>query len=268
MNTIPVLDKGSVTLLEVLGSDDLIANAARTSYKSSAKTSKDNDKLIGRLLRHGHMSPFEMCEMIFVIEAPIFVARQWFRHRTASLNEVSARYTVVEDKYYVPKNIRGQSKTNKQMSVEEDIYGKDLIIASIEQTCKELFKIYNQLLNMGVAREQARIILPLTTYTRFYWKMNLRNILHFIKLRTAEDAQWETRQYANVIAQEVKNHFPIVWRHFEDCELNSLKLTSRELVKIKSKLEETEDIQVSEDDDLPSASEFKEKAERLGLHAS
>lgn len=218
---ITVLDHGYVCLQETMGSDGVIADAARTTYNKNGRAgqlvcSKDI-RLIHRLMRDRHTSPFEMAEMRFLISLPIFVARQWVRHRTANVNEFSARYSVMLDLCYIPDvhHIRGQHETNKQMSgeplntVEAELLQKMMIDQS-----KEAFKTYHTLIDNGVSREMARIVLPLNTYTKWMWKCDLHNILNFLRLRLAPDAQPEIRAYAEAIAVFVKQVFPHTWDAF------------------------------------------------------
>lgn len=211
---IPVLDKGFVSVVDYMGDDSIIATAARVSYGGSTKTAADDARLIRRLMRDRHTSPFEMCEIRLHIRLPIFVARQFIRHRTASVNELSARYTEVKDDFYLPDAdaIRLQSKSNKQGS--EGVLQGELGVA-----CKDLFsavheagnEAYKTARQFEVSRELARIVLPLSTYTEWHWKIDLHNLLHFLELRSAPDAQQEIREYAEVIAQIVKGWVPVTY---------------------------------------------------------
>ncbi len=248
MREIPVLDKGFVRLVgymvdlvdtEPEGFDDhfehtgfrvphghtldaQIVRAARVSYGKGTKTIREDEKLIRYLLKHEHWSPFEMVEFKFHVKAPIFVARQWFRHRTASVNEVSARYSVVEDEYYVPEYWRLQDTKNKQGSVGRldeltNAYATDAYTEAVEMA----FKAYEALLNAGVAREMARMVLPVSVYTQFYWKQDLRNLLHFLRLRLDPHAQWEIRQYAEAILQLIEPLVPVTVRAWKELYMNA-----------------------------------------------
>ena len=225
-----VLDKGFVRLVDVMGNDQAIVQAARVSYGEGTKTVREDSALIDYLMRHQHTSPFEMVEFKFHVKAPIFVARQWFRHRTASVNEISARYSVIKDEFYVPEKFRKQSKVNKQASegfLEEpdNSYSEDIYRYSVEKS----FEHYNSLLKLGVSRELARAVLPVSTYTEFYWKQDLHNLLHFLKLRLSEDAQFEIREYAKAISEIVKEMVPITWKAFEEHVLFAKRFSKTEI---------------------------------------
>lgn len=215
-----VLDHGYVDLQEVMGSDAVIADAARTTYNRNELihevTSRDV-RLIKRLMRDRHTSPFEMAEMRFLVSLPIFVARQWVRHRTANLNEFSARYSEMPEQFYIPdlENIRVQHVTNKQMSGERlsEVKAGHFRQIMIDRS-KAAFDTYHTLIANGMSREMARIVLPLNTYTKWMWKCDLHNILNFLRLRLAPDAQAEIRAYAAAVASFVKQKFPVVWEAF------------------------------------------------------
>lgn len=225
---IDVLDKGFVKLVDVMGEDISIPEAARVSYKSEAKSLEDEERLLRYLMNHEHTSPFEMCEMKFHMKLPIFVARQLVRHRTASINETSGRYREMEPEFYIPEveNIKGQDTKNKQGSkgaLDPDL--QFFVKEKINKASQEAYAYYTILLECGVSREIARIVLPLNLYTEWYWKCDLRNILHLLHLRLDPHAQWETRQYAGAIAQFVAQCFPITWEAFQVREkrLNEVK---------------------------------------------
>lgn len=227
-NVVSILDKGFVRLIECTGSDELIVNAARTSYKWNKKST--DEQLIDYLVRNEHSSPIEFGEMIFHIKVPIFVARQMFRHRTASISEISARYTEVEEEYYIPEFFRGQNKINKQMSdgsLEEPT--NSYLLDYYEHVCQKTFECYKELLKNGVSRELARMILPLSTYTQFYWKQDLRNLLHFVRLRKDYHAQYEIQQVANAIELFIKEKFPFVYKSFNKHVINSVRFSEDEL---------------------------------------
>ena len=219
-----------VILVETMPSVNLenaIVQSARVSYGEGTKTVSEDTGLIRYLMRHWHTTPFEMVEFKFLIKCPIFIARQHMRHRTASINEYSARYSVVKDEFWIPSEFRKQSKINKQGS-EEPFLNHELLDEYIE-TCKNSFAMYQKMLDSGVSREIARSVLPQSTYTEFYWKINLHNLLHYLKLRMAPDAQQEIRELAMMIYSHVKRLVPNVAIAFEDFRLKSVVFTGPEL---------------------------------------
>jgi thymidylate synthase (FAD) len=232
---IKVLDKGFVRLVDVMGDDRAIVQAARVSYGEGTKSFRQDASLIDYLMRHRHTSPFEMVEFKFHIKAPIFVVRQWFRHRTASVNEISARYSVLKDEFYVPEKFRFQSKTNKQKS-EGEFEDREALETYL-RAINESYKSYIALLDRGVAREMARSTLPVSIYTEFYWKQDLHNLFHFLKLRLGEDAQHEIREYAKAIAQIVKDRVPLAYASFEEHVLYGKTFSKTELEVIKKYLD-------------------------------
>jgi len=217
---IEVLDHGYVRLVDSMGSDLSIVRSARVSYSAdwrSGSNEKSDEKLLRFLWQNKHTSPFEAVEFQFEIKCPIFVARQWHRHRTQSYNEVSARYTELPEEYYVPTipNIGKQSVTNKQAreidATMTDIERKIRIKNIIENQCVVHFLWYKQLLELECPRELARSVLPLSTYTRFFAKSNLRNWLHFLELRLDPHAQYEIRVYAEAIKTLIHPIIPVTW---------------------------------------------------------
>lgn len=233
-----VLDKGFVRLIDVMGEDTAIVQAARVSYGEGTKTVREDRGLIRYLMRHRHTSPFEMVEFKFHIKLPIFVARQWIRHRTANVNEYSGRYSVIRDEFYVPEieEIRTQSQFNKQGRSEENI-SEELareVAKKIEATQSKLYQEYEEFLNLNVARELSRINLPLSTYTEWYWKIDLHNLFHFLKLRLDKTAQFEIRKYAEVMADIVKQIVPLSYEAFEDYILNAITFSKYELMFLKN----------------------------------
>lgn len=229
-----VLDKGYVKLIDKMGTDKTIVNAARTSYGKGTKTVRDDENLLRYLMRHHHSGPFEFCEMTFEMKLPIFVARQLIRHRTFSVNEISARYSELPEEFYIPKVWRKQTTKNKQGSEGE----VEFDINYYETECNHLFSIYGAYLEEGMTREQARMVLPLSTYTKWVWKCDLRNILHMLKLRLDEHAQEETREYAKAIASIVKENFPITYKAFEDYMLYSVTFSRQEMDIIREHLKD------------------------------
>lgn len=198
-----------ISLVKSVGTDIDIVNSARVSFgKHKEELDAKDIKLIKYLWEHGHTSTFEHGSMTFRVKAPIFVARQWMRSRIASYNEVSARYTEVKDEFYIPTKFRKQSANNRQASIESNDLDNEKANLIYAKTIKEGFENYKELLALGVAREQARGVLPLTAYTEFYYTANLRSVLHFIKLRIHEGAQWEIQQYAKAMVELIEPLYP------------------------------------------------------------
>jgi thymidylate synthase (FAD) len=236
----PVLDKGFVRLVDVMGDDARIVQAARVSYGEGTKTVREDAALIDYLMRHRHTSPFEMVEFTFHIKAPILVVRQWFRHRTASVNEISARYSVMKDEFFLPSpaELRAQSRKNKQVGEgglpeEAASEAHERIAGSQRQAYAE----YQALLELGVARELAREVLPVGLYSEFYWKQNLHNLLHFLRLRLDWHAQAEIRSYADAVAHFVKQAVPLTWASFEEHLLGGVTLSRTELEAVRHLLD-------------------------------
>ena len=225
-----VLDHGFVRLVDHMPREDVdaaIVQSARVSYGDGTKTSRGDRGLIRYLLRHWHTTPFEMVEFKFHIKMPIYIARQHMRHRMASINELSARYSVVPTQYYEPDVLRGQSKVN------------------------------NQGLDRGTCREQARGNLPQSTYTEFYWKINLHNLMHYLHLRMDEHAQMEIREYANAIYELVKPLVPVTMEAFKDFRTDAMHLTGPEIRAIAT----------GEKIESPGERrEFEEKLKRLNIN--
>ena len=229
-----VLNHGHIILLDFMGSDQDVVLSARTSYQKGTKSVSDDRVLIRYLMRHFHFTPFECPVLRFHIKLPIFVERQWVRSRTCfGMNEVSARYSELPEEYYVPipDSIRQQSKVNKQGRDEPvDVTIATSFIEDTEKVALETFDQYHHDLGNGIARELARINLPLGTYTEKVWSMNLRNLLEFLVLRMDSHAQWEIRQYATIIGEQiVAPLFPLVWESFVDYRLQSLALSRLEI---------------------------------------
>ena len=226
-----IFDKISfIRLIDYMGGDDAIVQAARVSYGKGTTTVSDDRKLIRYLMKHKHTSPFEQVEFKFHIKMPIFVARQWVRHRTASLNEYSGRYSEMKNEFYFPDvdKIQGQSKDNNQGSDGIILDEAKMIQNEMVLFQEKCHKEYQKYLNKGVSREVARINLPLSQYTEWYWKMDLHNLFHFLKLRLDKHAQWEIRQYAKVIFNIIKDIVPISCEAFEDYILNSVTYSKQE----------------------------------------
>lgn len=211
---IKVLDKGFVRLINFLGGDETVVLAARVSTGKGLKGEEHDKKLIHYLMKHRHETPFEHSVFQFHISCPLFVARQWFRHRIASYNERSGRYVEYEDEFYLPDRLRLQAKSNKQASEFGEIPNEQELLRMIQETYDLVYERYKRLLAAGVARELARAILPLSLYTQFYWTINARSLMNFINLRADASAQWEIRQYAEAIAKIFKMKMPWTWEAF------------------------------------------------------
>lgn len=214
-----VLDKGHIQLLEWMGDDYSITNAARLSTNKTSTNLDRDTRLIFRLMKDRHTSPFEMVEFKFLVKCPIFVARQWFRHRTGNYNEWSGRYSEITEEYYVPdlSRMQAQHSTNKQMS-GENLSEESAVEAQrlIGVSSKLSYLEYRNLLDLGLSREVARMILPQNMYTKFIFKIDLHNLLNFIRLRSAPDAQWEIQQYSNAIIDLIDPIVPITLQAFRE----------------------------------------------------
>ena len=231
--TIKVLDHGYVKLFDYMGDDERIVTAARMSTSQGAKTPEEDAKLIDYLLRNRHTSPFEQVEFVFIIKMPIFVARQWVRHRTASLNEVSGRYIEFDPEFFVPEDLRIQAKINHQASEEGVIANQEDILREMRAEQALVKGNYEEYLSDGVARELARINLPLSTYTEMMWKMDLHNLFHFLSLRDEAHAQKEIRDYAVAIAELIQPIVPAAYAAYERHTKNGVKLSAEEVEVIK-----------------------------------
>jgi len=220
----PVLDKGFVRLVDYYGSDQRIVQAARVSYGNGTKSVSQDAALIDYLLRHQHTSPFEQVVFTFHLKMPIFVARQWVRHRMGRMNEVSGRYSIMKDEFYVPDAacIAKQSADNKQGRAAEPLPEAEAKAVRDEFTAGQeaAYHSYSGMVDNGLAREIARINLPLALYTEFYWQMDLHNLFRFLKLRLDSHAQYEIREYAKVLLSLVRTVCPMATASFEN-HLNS-----------------------------------------------
>lgn len=236
----PVLDHGFVRLVDYLGSDERIVQAARVSYGSGTKTYRQDKGLINYLLRNDHTSPFEQVNFTFHIKMPIFVARQWIRHRTGRVNEISGRYSVMSDECYIPAGdqINFQSEDNKQGRAPDpvDPQMQEQVRDLLAEDQKKTYETYRKLLDMGIAREIARIDLPLSLYTEWYWQMDLHNLFHFLSLRLDAHAQYEIRAYAEVVLEIVRAVCPIAVEAFEDHKRNGRSFSGKEVAAIKAML--------------------------------
>jgi len=236
----PVLDKGFVRLVDYLGGDERVVQAARVSYGAGTKTYREDAALIDYLLRNSHTSPFEQVILTFHVKLPIFVARQWIRHRTARINEISARYSVMKDEFYVPEaeDVALQSTDNKQGRSDEtpDPARIETIRAALAEGQKAAYTAYSSLVDEGIARELARINLPLSLYTEWYWQIDLRNLFHFLELRLDIHAQKEIRLYAGVILETAKKVAPRSCESFERHILKAVRFSGEELAELRKRL--------------------------------
>ena len=238
---IPVLDHGFIRIIDYMGDDGAIVQAARVSYGRGTRKIQDDAGLINYLMRHRHTTPFEMCEIKYHVKLPIFVARQWIRHRTASVNEYSARYSILDKEYYLPaaEHLAVQAESNRQgrgrvLSADEAAHVRALLRADAERCYRD----YEEMLNTdtqgnrrdpqrdGLARELARINLTLATYTQWYWKIDLHNLLHFLSLRADPHAQYEIRAYAEAMLATVARWVPITHRAFLDYRLGATLISA------------------------------------------
>jgi thymidylate synthase (FAD) len=230
-DAIKCLDKGFVRLVDSMGGDDAIVQAARVSYgQGTSKVSQDRG-LIRYLMRHRHTTPFEMVEFKFHCKMPIFVARQWVRHRTANINEYSLRYSEARDEFYYPEpeNIQFQSTLNKQgRSGEVPPELKQKVLEYFKENSERSFALYQELNEAGVARELARSLLPVNIYTEWYWKNDLHNLLHFIGLRSDGHAQYEIRVFSDAMAHYVKEKAPFAWEAYQDYVVHGMRFSKIE----------------------------------------
>jgi len=234
------LNAGFVRLIDYMGSDESIVQAARVSYGKGTKTPSEDRILLRYLMRHRHTTPFEMVELKFHVKLPIFVARQWIRHRTANVNELSGRYSIMKDEFFVPseESIKAQTTKNKQGRGEEEVplELRRKVLDTILSDQQLNYNHYQEFLKDDIAREIARINLPLSLYTQWYWKIDLHNLLHFLRLRIDKQAQYEIRVYAETIARIVERITPLAWEAFEDYILNGERFSKAELKFISDNL--------------------------------
>jgi thymidylate synthase (FAD) len=239
----PVLDKGFVRLVDYLGGDERVVQSARVSYGAGTKTFREDAGLIDYLLRNRHTSPFEQVVMTFHIKLPIFVARQWIRHRTARLNEISGRYSVMNDDFYIPapEDVSLQSTDNKQgRSGAVDPEEAEKVRAGFEAAQKKAYGDYRELVDRGIARELARINLPLSVYTEWYWQIDLHNLFHFLELRLDPHAQKEIRLYAEILFDIAKKTAPRCCASFEEHALNGVRFSGAEFAELRRRLRGTD----------------------------
>ena len=248
----PVLDHGFVRVVDYMGSDTAIVQAARVSYGAGTKQSRQDAGLIRYLLRHSHTTPFEMCEIKFHIKLPIFVARQWIRHRTANVNEYSARYSILDNEFYVPaaEHLAAQSTSNRQ-GRGETLKGQEAkrVLELLRGDAIQAYNHYQEMLNedingetlasnrQGLARELARMNLSLNFYTQWYWKVDLHNLLNFLWLRSDDHAQYEIRAYANVMLETLKRWGPLTYEAFADYRIGGANISAKGLEAIRRRLQ-------------------------------
>ena len=250
----PVLDSGFVRVIDYMGDDDAVVQGARVSYGRGTRQVSSDRGLIRYLMRHRHTTPFELCDLKLHVRAPIFVARQWFRHRTASINEYSGRYSVLEREFYLPAadQVATQSATNRQGRGEAaDAETARATIETLRQEAARSYDAYLAMLNQdedgaaidpgreGLTRELARTTLPVSIYTQFYWKVNLWNLLHFLDLRADSHAQYEIRVYAEAILGVVARWVPTVHEAFQDYVRNAVPLSAQQLALVRAALGST-----------------------------
>ncbi len=265
-----VLDHGFVRLIDYMGDDHAITQAARVSYGKGTKSVNNDKGLIRYLLRHRHTTPFEMVEAKFHIKVPIFVARQWIRHRTANVNEYSARYSILDKEYYIPapEQLGVQSRENHQ-GRGKVLEGEEAaeVLQILKEDAERNYKSYEYMINVdengelldngkeGLARELARMNLTLNTYTQWYWKIDLHNLLHFLALRADHHAQYEIRVYAEAMLNILKQWLPITYEAFIDYRTGGLQLSKQQL-KVVQRLIKGEE--VTHETSGMSAREYKE----------
>jgi thymidylate synthase (FAD) len=273
---LPVLDHGFIRVVDYMGDDHAIVQAARVSYGRGTKKARDDAGLINYLLRHWHTSPFEMCEIKLHVKLPIFVARQWIRHRTANVNEYSARYSILDNEFYVPapEHLAAQSAANRQ-GRSEPLSGAEAerVYQILREDAERAYRHYEEMLNetatgevldeskQGLARELARMNLPVSFYTQWYWKTDLHNLMHFIRLRADAHAQYEIRAYANVLFDVMRRWVPFTAEAFENYRSGAVQLSEKGFQVVRRMLAGDE---VAREDVDMSAREWRELMELLG----
>ena len=248
---LPVLDHGFVRVLDYMGDDGAVVQAARVSYGKGTRKVREDQGLINYLMRHRHSTPFEMCEIKYHVKLPIFVARQWIRHRTANVNEHSARYSILDQEFYVPKPEHLAAQANRNRQGRGDVLtGEDnaRVLDLLRQDAQQAYAHYQEMLNLddngevlddgrtGLARELARMNLSLNYYSQWYWKIDLHNLLHFLSLRADDHAQFEIREYADVMMETVKQWVPQTFAAFQDYRMAGASLSAKGLAVVKRML--------------------------------
>ncbi|MBP6736430.1 MAG: FAD-dependent thymidylate synthase [Rhodobacteraceae bacterium] len=239
----PVLDHGFVRVIDYMGDDSAIVQAARVSYGAGTKHVQNDEGLIRYLMRHWHSTPFEMCEVKLHVKLPVFVARQWIRHRTANVNEYSARYSILDREFYIPEpaQLAAQSTVNNQgrgavLEGAEAARVLDMLKADAGRSYDNYEAMLSQDGQQGLARELARMNLPMNIYTQWYWKVDLHNLFHFLRLRADAHAQYEIRVYAEAIAEAVRDWVPLAFAAFEDYRMGGVTLSGKAIAVLKRRL--------------------------------
>jgi len=238
-----VLDHGFIRVIDYMGDDSAIVQAARVSYGAGTKHVQNDEGLIRYLMRHWHSTPFEMCEIKLHVKLPVFVARQWIRHRTANVNEYSARYSILDREFYIPapEQLAAQSTVNNQgrgevLTGEEAARVLDLLKSDANRAYDHYEAMLSQDGQQGLARELARMNLPANIYTQWYWKTDLHNLFHFLRLRADPHAQYEIRVYAEAIAACVRDWVPLAYAAFEDYRMGGVTLSAKAIAVLKQRL--------------------------------
>jgi thymidylate synthase (FAD) len=275
-----VLDHGFIRVVDYMGDDSAIVQAARVSYGKGTKKVNEDKGLINYLMRHYHSTPFEMCEIKFHIKLPIFIARQWIRHRTANVNEYSARYSILDNEFYLPnpENIMAQSLTNKQGRDQSlDINQARRVLDILRDDATRCYSNYRELLNIDeetgdviddgrdpVARELARMNLNLNFYTQWYWKIDLHNLMHFLRLRADSHAQYEIRVYADKMLDILKKWVPFTYEAFVNYQKDSVHLSKNSFQVLQTMLKGTK-VNVAQEDSGMSKREWREFLSKFSL---
>ena len=239
----PVLDHGFIRVIDYMGDDAAIVQAARVSYGAGTKHVQNDEGLIRYLMRHWHSTPFEMCEVKLHVKLPVFVARQWIRHRTANVNEYSARYSILDREFYIPapEHLAAQSTVNNQgrgevLTGAESQRVLDLLKSDANTAYDHYEAMLSQDGQQGLARELARMNLPANIYTQWYWKVDLHNLFHFLRLRADPHAQYEIRVYAEAIAACVRDWVPLAYAAFEDYRMGGVNMSAKAVAVLKRRL--------------------------------
>ncbi len=277
---IPILDHGFIRVVDYMGDDTSIVQAARVSYGKGTKKVSTDSGLIKYLMRHWHSTPFEMCEIKYHVKLPIFIARQWIRHRTANVNEYSARYSILDKEFYlpIPENLAAQSQSNRQGrgNVIQGDQAKQ-VLEILKNDAERTYKNYEEMLNerydgtvidenkSGLARELARMNLTLNTYTQWYWKTDLLNLMNFLRLRADKHAQYEIRAYADAMLDTLKKWVPITYEAFMDYRVGGTEVSAKgksviqKLIKGEQVSNENSGLSKREWNELMIAFDFKDK---------
>ena len=280
--SIPILDHGFIRVVDYMGDDSSIVQAARVSYGKGTKKVSTDSGLIKYLMRHWHSTPFEMCEIKYHVKLPIFIARQWIRHRTANVNEYSARYSILDKEFYLPapEHLAAQSKSNRQGrgNILEGEKAKE-VLNILKNDAEQTYNNYQTMLNErydgsiiddkedGLARELARMNLTLNTYTQWYWKTDLLNLMNFLRLRADHHAQYEIRAYADVMLDTVKKWVPITYEAFMDYRVGGTEVSSKGKTVIKKMIKgekvslDKSELSKREWNELMAAFDIKDKLE-------